>query len=158
MLVVAVLFSFDTEELTAVEKAAMSDEAGGRLRFLPRRHIECYLLDPEAIAAMIVSKDPASAGVVTGEAVAAAIAEVAAEQAFQVQEWQGDIMSAEWLTRVDAAKLIGRVTGLLSEHRATFNKKKDSLVLLTHILDRSPDLLTPLYDYVRDLVETVMAD
>ena len=59
-LVVSVAFSFDTETLTTRQKEKMRRNSGGFLHFLPRRHFECYLVDPVAIAAFIVSKDAAS--------------------------------------------------------------------------------------------------
>lgn len=156
-LVVAVIFSFDAEELSDDEKESMVRDSGQRLKFLPRRHIECYLLDPIAVAAMIVAKDPQSVETATPEAVSDLLKELATDRSFTIAEWQGDLADQAWLSKVDAANLISQVTRRLSEERATFNKKEDSLSLLQDILLRTPDQLQPLYDYVRNLVGAVTA-
>lgn len=154
-LVVAVVFSFDTEELTDADKEKMIRDSGGRLKFLPRRHIECYLLDPSAIASMIVAKDPHSSHSVSAETVSSLLAKRAADRKFHVPEWNGDLSNDTWLAKVDAANLISQVTSEISENRATFNKKYDSLGLLQDILVRTPEQLRPLYNYVRGLVVAV---
>lgn len=154
-LVVSVVFSFDTEKLTETEKEEMQRKAGGLLYFLPRRHFECYLIDPEAIAAFIISKDTASADIVTPLTVVAALRTAAAERALNIQEWNEDISDLDWLSRVDAANLIIKVCGTLSGQRAPFAKKNDSLFLLQHIIEHNPEKLAPLRQYVASLIDAV---
>ncbi|MBU4435016.1 MAG: hypothetical protein KKC14_11435, partial [Alphaproteobacteria bacterium] len=154
-LVVAVAFSFDTEKLNAKDTAEMVRNSGGLLHFLPRRHFECYLIDAAAIAAFIESKDPASSGAATPEVVAAEIVAVAGEHPFKIAEWKHDILDPKWLAAVDAANLIGAVCAKISDSRAPFNKKDDSLFLVRHILEHNRDHIGPLGDYVRDLVVAV---
>ena len=149
-LVVAVAFSFDSENLTESEKEGMLREAKGALHFLPRRHLECYLLDPAAVAAFIGGKDPQSALTVTPDSVMAALREAA--------KWDGDITDEQWLAGVDAAKLIDTVCGTLSDQRVRFAKKDDSLFLLQHILKNDRQHLAPLEDYVASLVAAVTRD
>jgi hypothetical protein len=157
-LVVAVVFSFDTERLTDGEKAEMQRNSGGLLHFLPRRHLECYLIDPDAIAAFIISKDPASAETATPQAVETALQQAAAwERPLVIQGWNGNLSDEQWLAHVDGANLIDTVCGTLSEHRAPFAKKSDSLFLLKHMLEHHPERLAPLRDYVASLVAAVSA-
>jgi energy-coupling factor transporter ATP-binding protein EcfA2 len=150
-LAVSVAFSFDTEKLTDEEKKKMQRDSAGSLHFLPRRHLECYFVDPSAIAAFIVSKDTTMAGSITPAAVEAALRRVAAEQPLHIPEWTGDIADVAWLARVDAARLISNVCGELSEQRAQFNKKADTLFLMRHAVEHDRDRLAPLVDYVRSL-------
>lgn len=154
-LVVAVVFSFDTEKLTVEEKAEMRRRSGGLLHFLPRRHFECYLIDPHAIAAFIIHKDPASAETVTPAAVDRELKTAAAGHPLLIPEWNGEISDTAWLARVDAAKLILSVCGTLSNARAPFAKKEDSLFLLRHILEHGPEKLAPLKEYIASLVAAV---
>jgi energy-coupling factor transporter ATP-binding protein EcfA2 len=154
-LVVSVAFSFDTEKLTDLEKTEMQRKSRGSLHFLPRRHLECYLIDCAAIAAFIISKDPTSAQSATPAAVEVALRVAAAKRTFHVPEWNDDITNVNWLIRVDAANLIANVCGTLSEQRAPFAKKDDSLFLLRHILEHDPTRLAPLQDYVVSLVAAV---
>lgn len=157
-LVVSVMFSFDSEDLTDAEKRDMVRDARGRLLFLPRRHIECYAVDPTAVTNMIIAKDPESEGVVTAEVVAAKFAELAASRRFAIPEWNGEITNENWLSKVDAANLIARATAELSDQRASFQKKEDTLGLFQDILLRDPAPLRPLYEYVRSLVQAVAID
>lgn len=156
-LAVNVVFSFDTEELSDPERSQMERDSGGSLKFLPRRHIECYLLDPAAIASMIVNKDPESAAIASAEAVQQALIAFASDRRFLQPEWNGDLANVDWLAKVDAARMISEVVQSMSEQRARFNKKEDSLALLRDILSQNPAQLRPLYDYVRSLVEAVAA-
>ncbi|MBB3570416.1 AAA family ATPase [Rhizobium sp. BK491] len=153
-LIVSVAFSFDTEKLTVSEKEKMRRDSGGLLQFLPRRHLECYLVDPAAIAAFIVRKDPVSEGKVTLAHVRQSLEDAAKTQQFRIKEWADDIGDVDWLTHVDAANLIDYACGVLSEYRAPFNKKDDSLFLLQHIIEHNSDALSPLRDYVAGLVSS----
>jgi predicted ATPase len=154
-LVVAVAFSFDSEALSEVERQDMGRESRGTVHFLPRRHIECYLIDSTAIAAFIVEKDQASVGVVTPELVAARLIELAGERSFLIDEWRGNLDDEAWAAKVDAANLIACITAELSEQRATFNKKDDTLNLMRRVQEAAPAQLAPLCAYVRRLVESV---
>lgn len=154
-LVVGVMFSFDTEKLSDVDKEKMVKDAGGRLRFLPRRHLECYLLEPTAIAHMIVAKDPASEGVATPEAVEAKLIGLANDTKFHIEQWNGNLSNENWLAKVDAANLILSATTDISNARATFNKKEDSAGLLRNILSREPQRLSQLHEYIQGLVVAV---
>ena len=141
--------------LTDSEKADMQREAGGLLHFLPRRHLECYCIDPDAIAAFIISKHLASAEIVTPAAVESALRSAAGEGPLLIAEWNNDISKEDWLAGVDAAKLIKDVCGTLSDQRVPFMKKDDSLFLLRHMLTHNPTRLTPLKEYVESLVKAV---
>lgn len=154
-LVVATMFSFDTEELGEADKEKMINDSGGRLIFLPRRHIECYLLDPEAIANIIIAKDPSSADVVTSDAVTEKLAELAGNQKFKIAEWSGNADDPIWQAKVDAAKLVEQAVSEISENRATFQKKKDTLTLIQDIVARDKEVLRPLFEYVDRLVRRV---
>lgn len=154
-LIVSVAFSFDTEKLTDSEKVDMQQRSGGLLHFLPRRHLECYLIDPSAIAAFIISKDKTSPKATTPAGVKAALEAAAAKRPLCIPEWTGDLADVEWLARVDAARLIAAVCGTLSNHRVPFTKKDDSLFLLRHILEHDPEQLAPLRDYIVSLLAAV---
>ncbi len=131
-LVVAVAFSFDSENLTDAEKENMIRDSRGAMHFLPRRLIECYLVNPDAIAAFIADRDSEPARIDAGMA-AAKLVELAGADKFRITEWSGDLTNPAWLTKVDAANLIADTCALLSEHRVTFNKKDDTLALLQKV-------------------------
>lgn len=155
-LTVAVAFSFDSEELLDRDKEDMVRRSNGTMHFLPRRHIECYMLDPTAIAAFICEKDSASAVAVTPERVVEHLSQLAGGL-FRIEDWKGDLSDVAWLAKVDAAKLIASACADLSEQRATFKKKDDTLNLLQKVQHANPALLAPLAEYVANLVLTLPA-
>lgn len=155
-LVVSVAFSFDTELLTDAERAGMQRESKGHLHFLPRRHLECYLIDPAAIAAFIASSDPQSAGL-TEETVTERLKAISADGDLHIASWSNDLQNEAWLSGVDAANLISRTCSSLSDYRVTFSKKHDSLALLQHISHHRPEQLSSLAAYVKQLVDAVPA-
>ena len=60
----------------------MKRRSDGLLHFLPRRHIECYLLDCFAIAAFMVSRDQSLEGKMTLELVQEELKRAATEKPF----------------------------------------------------------------------------
>lgn len=151
-LVVSVAFSFDSEELTQTEKSDLIKRSNNKMRFLPRRHLECFLLDPDAIAAFINQRDQRNTPL-TREEVIQKLTELASERPFHSKShWTGDITNEDWQSHVDAANLISKACSDLSDQRVTFNKKSDSLFLLQHIQENAPDLLNALNEYVCGLM------
>ncbi len=155
-LVSSVSFSFDTEDLKDQEKSDIKEKSKKMIDFLPRRHLECYLIHPQSILDFIADKDhfkPRDAAPLTPGAVAATLMRLAAEMKFKIPEWQGKLDDVTWLTRVDAANLIKAVCEEISEARVTFNKNLDSLALLRLVIKNNPAQLAELGDYVRRLVD-----
>ena len=150
---VRVLFGFDTEVLSVGEKEDMKRDSGGRLHFLPRRHLECYLLDPGSIAKRIQAKDSENT---TDEAgVRERLLALAAEQRFRVLGVEPNLEDETWLAKVDAAKLLAALFGEVSGHRTTFDKTTDDIELARLILERAPERLAPLIEYIKELVASV---
>jgi hypothetical protein len=154
---VSVLFSFDAETLTESEKEDIARSSNGCVRFLPRRHIECYLVDPTAIASFITSQDAGSSSTVTTDVVSEKISVLAATDRFRIPNWTGNLEDVGWLSAVDAANLIAAVCAELSQHRVVFRKKADTLYLVQHLVTHNPKFLRPLADYVESLSTASMA-
>lgn len=151
-LFVETVFSFDSEGLKDSQKKQMTKESGNKLLFLPRRHLECYLINPQAISDLIAIKDPSLARVVTGETVAKELSVQAASKGLEIPVWKGVLSDEKWLAEVDAANLISKVVSEISDSRATFNKKEDSFWLVKELVARDKESLKPLYDYVSALI------
>jgi predicted ATPase len=149
---VTVRFSFDSEKLSGEEKQGMVAESRGTVHFLPRRHLECYLIDVDAIVALIRERGSGADKSVTPEQVRGTLLAAASSQKFYSTAWNQDLSNENWLAEVDAAKLIDQVCASLSESRVQFKKKDDSLFLLQHILAHNKESLASLGDYVKSLV------
>ncbi|MEG3182109.1 ATP-dependent nuclease [Sphingomonas sp. LT1P40] len=151
---VRVVFGFDTELLSDQEKFDMKRDSGGRLHFLPRRHLECYLLEPDAIAELLVKKDPQTN--IEGDELRDRLLTLARDSRFSIKDIDPELDSEPWLERVDAAKLLAALISEISEHRATFDKTRDGVELARLILERDPERLRPLISYISELVDDVV--
>lgn len=151
---VEVAFSFDSEELTETEKSEMIRDSRGAMHFLPRRMMECYLVNPEAIAEFLIQQDQEENNV-NADLVTRKLIELAGVGKFKIPEWSGDLAEPGWLAKVDGAKLIAECCGQLSEHRVAFNKKNDTLALLQRILATHREQVTELLEYVEKLVASL---
>ncbi|AYG64331.1 ATP-dependent nuclease [Rhizobium jaguaris] len=153
-LVVKSIFSFDTDDLSQADIDKMTEQSRGKMHFLPRRHFECYLVDPGAIKSFLQEKDPENANQIDRAQVEATLQRLA-DNDFKIPEWKGDIHAEDWLARVDAAKLIDKACTELSQTRVSFNKNRDSLFLLQHICSVHPEAIESLAAYVCNLVGAV---
>jgi predicted ATPase len=153
-LVVGVAFSFDSENLSEPEKEKMVHDSQRSMHFLPRRHVECYLINADAIASFINEKDP-DTDTVEPNVVTTKLRELADTLKFKIPEWNNELSAADWAAKVDAANLITDTCAQLSDHRVTFNKKDDTLALLQLVQAVDPNQTIELAEYVHGLVEAV---
>lgn len=152
---VRVIFGFDTETLSELEKAEMVRDSGGRLRFLPRRHLECYLFEAEALAARVRAKDPEN--FIDADAVTAKLLELANDRRFSIANVAPNLNDEAWLAQIDAARLLAKLFTAVSDARIEYDKTADGIEIVKLILAHNPDFLNPLVVYVSDLVEAVQA-
>lgn len=153
-LVDSVRFSFDREDLSDDQMRDLNKEAKNRIAFLPRRNFECFLLDPDAIAAFICTHVPDLAGTVSSQNVSDALQKLGGHSKYKaVQQWKNDILDPNWLATVDAATLLKDLCNNVSDSRLVFRKTHHSLELLKHIMAFNRGHLAELEDYVKKLVE-----
>ncbi len=153
---VKVIFGFDTETLNEQEKSDMVRDSGGKLRFLPRRHLECYLLEPQALSDRLRAKDIGNK--VTTETVRAKITELGDTRQFSISNVDSDLNNLSWLSQIDAAKLLSKLFTDLSEARIEYDKTSDGIEIVKLLLAQNASFLNPLVDYVRELVDGVQAE
>jgi predicted ATPase len=155
-LVSDVKFSLDSEALTPDQKTDLARAAKGIVEFLPRRHLECYLIHAGSIADFIAHRQKeasSDASVPTEKEVEIALKNLADSEQFKVPGWKNELEDEAWLAEVDAANLIRKVCTYVSETRVTFNKNGDSFSLLQLVIKNNPSQLKELSDYVRRLVD-----
>jgi energy-coupling factor transporter ATP-binding protein EcfA2 len=138
-LVKGLAFAFDREDLTREEVGDFIKRAGGNVSFLPRRHLECYLVHPGAISALINAIDEGRAESLRSEEVEAWLQAHAGERGFRAADrWRGQLTDSVWAAEVDAANLIKACIGELTAHRCSNRKGEHSVWLLDHILEHDP--------------------
>lgn len=147
-------FGLDRERLSD-DAVAKLERSHRKLRFLPRRCIECYLLDTRAIAAVLSELDDRDH---LEPSVLEAL-NIGGDREFGApSQWNSDLKHAPWLKRVDAAKLLHAVFQRVTESRVEYRKTRDAISLLKWINENNPEGLSELYDFLRKLFEIAQRD
>ncbi|QDZ08493.1 AAA family ATPase [Sphingomonas panacisoli] len=147
-------FALDRERLSDGEVARL-ERSRRKLRFLPRRCFECYLIHVPSIIEVLEELDGRP---VNRDAVAEALMAGREDRFGASRQWNGDLMNAAWLKRVDAAKLLEHVFSSVTEKRVEYRKTRDGISLLKKIAEQSPDSLSELEDFVKKIVEIALRD
>jgi energy-coupling factor transporter ATP-binding protein EcfA2 len=121
----------DGENLSTEKKKRLTSESKGRLRFLPRRMLENYLLEVDAVSAALTE---------LGETVQQA--DVAAKL---------QLPAGQDISKVDAAALLKVAFGDLTDARQEFQKTRDVPVIVSWLIANRPDALAPLRTFLREL-------
>ena len=128
----------DSEGRSDEECERLEADRRGRLRFLPRRMLENYLLHPQAIAQVLSA---------LGEAVDVA-GVTGALTANARDEWR----NAPSLEIIDGAKVLATVFGALSSTRQEFRKTRGQPALVDWLLLNEASVLQPLGDWLGSLL------
>jgi energy-coupling factor transporter ATP-binding protein EcfA2 len=148
-------FALDRERLSDAE-VAQQEKSKRKLRFLPRRCLECFFLLPSAIAEVLTSLDVESH---TEEEVAGWISTHGGESKYGASaQWDADLSSSAWLAKVDAARLLADLFRSLSDARVEYRKTRDGISLQTLIEERHPENLNDLVKYLQRVVEVALRD
>ena len=145
LLAPALAFVLDREERSGKELADLDRAARGKIKFLPRRTYENYLIDPDAITALITQ--------VTGIA-----------PSFSVSDWidqnKGDRKYLSrplsevdrWEVIVDAPKLLHDLFNEMSDAKVEYRKTTHSAMLTEWLLANKPDHLFELLGFIKAIV------
>lgn len=127
-----------------------------KLRFLPRRCLECYLLCPDAIAKAILEADGQAVNPVDVEEF---LMENGGDQRYKAKSaWKSDLKDSDWLKKVDAATLLHDCFLKLTDTRTEFRKTRDSIAIMEHIMNDDPRELEELTKFVQSLVDISKRD
>ena len=142
-------FCFDQEGRSAEEQKEMSEMSSGLVKFIPSRMYENFLLNPEAIAAVLSESDK-------NREKPLAVSDVSdwlnqnrlATRYIQA----GD--SAQWLQRVDSAKLLKDLFNALSDTRVAYDKVKHGVSLTTWIIRNARKDFDDLVNFLKEMLKT----
>jgi len=152
----AVGFFFDREDRSQGKVDQLKATIGDKLEFTERRLVECYFLDPEAIASTITAEMRAADHPtfrVTAADVEAWIRQKEPEKGCYSATERYDEDRTKWLETVHAAKLLTALFGELTEQRLAYDKTGHGPAIVEHILARDPSLLDPLRKELRAVLE-----
>jgi len=148
-------FALDREKLSD-EEVEKQERSKRKLKLLPRRCLECFLLEPNAIANVLTELDSRQHHV---EAVRGAIINLGPEVRLGAStHWNGAIENVEWLKRVDGARLISRLFDQLTDNRVEYRKTRDGISILRYIAEKTPEYLDELLKYLEKVIEICLRD
>lgn len=149
----AIAFVFDREGRTMQEMKDLSRKSRQKVRFLPRRTYENYLICPDALQA-VMSGLPSFAGNPVSKQ--------------QITEWlqrnggkrvyissptlRTNIHDNAWLEKVHGAKLLADLFAEFSANREEYRKTIHSVQLTDWLVKNKPEMLTELRDFLSGLL------
>ena len=119
----------DGETRTVEQRQSIERESQGKLRFLDRRMIENYLLDADAISAVLCE---------LGETTSPS------DTAHQLALTLGCTEHSDDPAKLDGASVLSAVFSTLSDARQEFRKTRDVPALAEHLIEHKADSLAPL--------------
>ena len=143
-------FNLDREGRSSAEIADITRQSKGSVKFLPARSLENFVVDSDAISA-ILDADYARTQTVeappTREDVQAWLNKHAGEYAPKGQEddWQAD--------ELDAPKLLDKLFSAVTNNLHIYRKTHHTVELIRWLLENKPSQLGVLTEYVRSLTE-----
>ncbi len=126
----------DAEDRSQAERERITAESRGSLRFLPRRMLECYVLNAEAITARLNALGCFTSIDLVDKALTAALG--------------GDLTSAG-LPDLHGANVLQHVFSTLSESTIEFQKTRDVPSLVAWLVRHKPEQLGELRQFLRDV-------
>jgi len=149
MLPEAIHFSFDREKRTEEYIAKIESETNGRVKFLPMRCYESFLLHPDAIANALTSEAMAQhAKPISTEEVLTWL-NAHAEKYESKRKWTGTIEDVDWRKAVDSVSILRDIFRHFV--KVEYSKTKHSRALTEWILEHDREHLSQLSKYVAEL-------
>lgn len=153
----AIVFVFDKECLTPNEMEDLIRMGDGLVRFLPRRMYENYLLEPDAVAAVMNGIQGFRERPVSEEEIRELFGlkrEERTEGGRQLKYFcRGtEAGPGDWEFSIDGARLLQDSFQELSEARVAYEKMTHSLAITEWLAANRPDTLRPIVDLLAPLL------
>jgi predicted ATPase len=148
---VSVGYVFDDEVRSPDIKRDLEKTAPGRVKFLPRRMYENYLLIPTAIANVLSDYDRSHGRSYSGDEVQAWIDGTGHLPKYGTPP-QFD-PNRPWLQYVDAATLLADLFSTMTDTRVSYDKKRHSVKLTQRILETEPTQLEELSHLLKEILK-----
>jgi hypothetical protein len=150
ILPVNVAISLDGDKRGNARVASLEMVFGKIIRFLPRQMYECYLLQPEALASLLNALPTFTGAPTTSEAIENWMHAEGNKTKYGATAVTP--MSAEWLSRVNAARLLDDLFQSLSGAKEIYRKTTHSVWLTRWLVENDKACLNELLTYVSELI------
>ena len=149
----AIAFVFDREQRTEAERADLASRTLGKVRFLPRRMYENFLLIPEAIQAVLSALPSFQGAPLTAERVKEWLETNGGERTYLDEPSERvNITSKTWLEKVNGAKLLHDLFAQLSENREEYRKTVNSVQLTEWLVANNPGFLGEMKEFLESIL------
>jgi Arc/MetJ family transcription regulator len=126
----------DAEQRPRAERERITADSKGTLRFLPRRMLECYVLDADAIAAQLTALGLETSGSLVEKA---------------LTDQLGADLTGEKLSDVDAANVLKNLFSAMSDTKIEFKKTRDVPSLVAWLVRHKAEQLVELRSFLREV-------
>lgn len=152
----AVAFVLDREGKSDSDRASIDGKSRGRVRWLPRRMYENYLLSSAAITDLLNEEDSERAKAVTSADVERWMVSHGSDRKyFDHGTPIPTYPSAEWEVQVHAGALLQDLLADLSDCRVSYQKVRHGLRLTMHLAERPSRSIIELSTFLSQLLEAV---
>ena len=149
-----VAFCLDRESRQKNEIAEIEKLSKNKVRFLPRRNYEAYLLHPVAISAVLGSVEYDEEIDLSPAKISNLMKDQASEKKLKgSNHWSGDLTAVKWLAEVDAASLLQRVFATATASKLQFSKVSHSTALTDWLLTNDRPFLNEVIDFVQNVAQ-----
>lgn len=147
-------FLLDCECLEEQKKKELIHRAKGRLGFLEYRMYENYLIDSDAIAAILNDLDKESEKKFTPDEIQSEIDIVIQDKSLYCKKRLPDDVNNVWRQVIDGGKALHQIFAKLVETRFQYdpNKRIYGYKLTKWILEHKPDLLEPVAEQLKIVI------
>ena len=149
----AIAFVFDREQRTEAERADLVSRTSGKVKFLPRRMYENYLLIPEATQAVLSALPSFQGAPLTAERVKEWLETNGGKRTYLDEPSERvNITSKTWLEKVNGAKLLHDLFAQLSENREEYRKTVHSVQLTEWLVANNPGSLAEMKEFLESIL------
>ncbi|MBD2167932.1 AAA family ATPase [Calothrix membranacea FACHB-236] len=149
----AVGFLFDREGKSETKIQDLKRRSKNPVEFLPRRMYENYLLNAEAIVAVINEDDKTREAPLTVEEVEQWLMNKKNEGAYLPKGFKiEEVLDNDWLCQVDGANLLKGLFENFCETRLAFSKTKHSFELTQWLVENQPNQLSELAKLLENIL------
>jgi hypothetical protein len=149
----AIAFVFDREQRTESERANLASRTSGKVKFLPRRMYENFLLIPEAIQAVLSALLSFQDTSLTVERVKEWLETNGGKRVYLDEPTErADITSKTWLENVNGAKLLRDLLADLSGDREEYRKAVHSVQLTEWLIQNRPGSLAEMKEFLESIL------
>lgn len=150
----AIAFIFDREGRSATDRADIERKSDGLVRWLPRRMYENYLLEPEAIHAVLHSEDVHASERITLDAVRLWLQAHGSDKRYFSAHDGIEYGSTNWYLDVHGGKLLHDLFGTLSGARVEYDKVRHGLMLTRRLIEEPSSAIRELAQMLAELVRS----